>query len=143
MKFIYLFLIFICFNASSVAASPVQINNSNAFAEHGLVQDGNLLASFNISSLDQKSDNDDLLILPRVIRANATEFTALAQLNPSYYLEIEFFSANVSAALYKNLVNPPLLSPWFMQVSFAGTKQRLAGWKESNSLYTARNTYHS
>jgi len=92
-------------------------------------------------SLEQQSEKEHLFVLPRIIRANATEFNALSQLNPNYFVEIEFFSATISAALFKNLVNPPLIQPWFIQQSFTGTKQRLSGWKESNTQFTARDPY--
>ena len=92
-------------------------------------------------SLEQQSDKEHLFVLPRIIRASATEFNALAQLNPNYFVEIEFFSAIVLAALFKNLANPPLFQPWFIQQSFTGTKQRLSGWKESNTQFTAHDPY--
>jgi len=161
VKFIRLFLFFTIIISNYTGASPLTFSGHNSSINTYLVD--SVLVNSNIADekvirsvidfnlftlqddvlLEQQSGNDNLFILPRVIRANATEFNALAQLNPNYFVEIEFFAASLSAALFKNLINPPLLQPWFMQYSFTGAKLRLAGWKESNSLYTARNTYHS
>jgi len=47
--------------------------------------------------------------------------------------QLDIFENNESALAQ----SPPA---WFM--SFSGNSSRLSGWKESNSLYTAKNTYH-
>ena len=93
--------------------------------------------------LFDSDDEKDLFSLPRINGTIASLFTAEIQTTPNYVLVIEFFEVKHSAGLNKNLVNPPVVINWFEQLSHKAHSSRLSGWKDGNSLYKARNTYHS
>ena len=89
-------------------------------------------------------DNSDVLYnLPRTSGVNASLFTAEVQITPKYFLLVEFFKIKLTAGLFKNLTNPPLVTPWFEQLSHSSNSSRLSGWKDGNFLYSSRTTYHS
>ncbi len=96
--------------------------------------------------VDKTFDDDvpeKVFNLPSLHRLSPSLFLADIQASPHYFLVIEFFKNELSAALFKNLANPPLIPTWFEQLSHKTNSSRLCGWKDGNSLYTARTTYHS
>ena len=91
-------------------------------------------------------DNDgseDSFSLPRLNRLSPSLFTAEIQTTPNYVLVIEFFKIKLTAGLFKNLANPPVTPQWFEKLSHNANSSRLSGWKDGNSLYSSRTTYHS
>jgi len=95
------------------------------------------------ASIFDNEEQEDLFNLPRLTRLNPSLFSAEIQTSPNYVLIIEFFKPSLTAALFKNLANPPLITPWFEQLSHNNQSSRLSGWKDGNSLYSSRTTYHS
>ncbi len=101
------------------------------------------------SQIAQKTDSLDtdepevLYNLPRSNTFNASLFNTEIQSSPEYYLVVEFFKIKLTAGLFKNLANPPLITPWYEQLSHNSHSSRLSGWKDGNLLYSSRKTYHS
>lgn len=91
----------------------------------------------------EEESNDELYIHPRITRASTSSFSSELQTSPYYVLVIEFFAIKLTAGLYKNLANPPLIVDWFEQLSAKSTSSRISGWKDSNLLYTSVVTYQS
>lgn len=84
---------------------------------------------------EQQSESIDFITPLRANLLNYKQFQS-----PDYIFvyallisQFDIFENNESALAQA----PPA---WFM--SFSGNSSRLSGWKESNSLYTAKNTYH-
>lgn len=84
---------------------------------------------------EQQSESIDFITPLRANLLNYKQFQS-----PDYIFvyallisQFDIFENNESALA----LAPPA---WFM--SFSGNSSRLSGWKESNSLYTAKNTYH-
>lgn len=102
-----------------------------------------------VAQIEQKTvsldtDQPDVLYnLPRTNGFNASLFSTEIQTTPEYFLVVEFFKVKFTAGLFKNLANPPLISPWYEQLSYSKNSSRLSGWKDGNSLYSSRTTYHS
>jgi hypothetical protein len=92
--------------------------------------------------IDHKS-SEDLFNLPQLNRLSPLLFAAEIQTSPNYVLVIEFFKIKLTAGLYKHLANPPVVTLWFEQLPHSGNLSRLSGWKDGNSLYSSRITYHS
>ena len=88
-------------------------------------------------------EEDDLFTFPRVLRPNASIFSTEIQTTPNYFIEIQFFEIKLTAALFKNLANPPVMVNWFEQLSCKTCSSRISGWKDGNSLYSSSITYHS
>ena len=95
----------------------------------------------NASNFDD--DQEYLFNLPRLNRLSPSLFTAEIQTTPNYVLVIEFFKIKLTAGLFKNLANPPVIPQWFEQLSHNANSSRLSGWKDGNFLYSSRTTYHS
>jgi len=95
------------------------------------------------ASLFGNDESEDLFNLPRLNRLSPSLFSAEIQLSPNYVLVIEFFKIKLTAGLFKNLANPPVITPWFAQLSHQTNLSRLSGWKDGNFLYSSRVTYHS
>lgn len=93
-------------------------------------------------SIDEESPSDTVN-LPRLNRACASVFSNEVQSSPNYLLIIEFFEIKLSAALFKNLANPPAQLNWHEKLSHQSNSSRLSGWKDSNTLYKYINTYPS
>jgi hypothetical protein len=95
------------------------------------------------SSVDIESDvPKQLFNLPSLQRSIPSIFAAEIQTSPNYVLLRFFFESELSAALFKNLTNPPLIPTWFDQLSQKKHSSRLSGWKDGNTLYTSVITYH-
>ncbi|MCP4321094.1 MAG: hypothetical protein GY787_04450 [Alteromonadales bacterium] len=114
------------------------------------INDKDSLNHISFSQLEQQSvsvfDNDeseDSFNLPRLNRLSSSLFTAEIQTTPNYVLVIEFFKIKLTAGLFKNLANPPVIPQWFEQLSHNANSSRLSGWKDGNFLYSSRTTYHS
>ena len=95
-----------------------------------------------ISLLDE-NEPEDTFNLPRIYQASASIFSNELQNTPNYFLVIEFSKIKLNAGLFKNLANPPVQLNWYEQLSHRSNSIRLYGWKDGNTLYTARVNYHS
>ncbi len=95
------------------------------------------------ASVFDNNESEDSFNLPRLNRLSPSLFTAEIQTTPNYVLVIEFFKIKLTAGLFKHLANPPLVTPWFEQLSHKTNSSRLSGWKDGNFLYSSRTTYHS
>ena len=87
-------------------------------------------------------DSDNLFNLPRVNTFSPSLFSTEVQTTPDYVLVIEFFKIKLTAGMFKHLVNPAIMLSWFEQLSHNNKSSRLSGWKDGNSLYSSRTTYH-
>ena len=112
--------------------------------------DDDSASNVSIAQIDQQTasffDSDepeDVFNLPRLTRLTPSLFTAEIQTSPNYVLVVEFFKIKLTAGLFKNLTNPPLITHWFVQLSHKTNSSRLSGWKDGNFLYASRTTYHS
>jgi len=94
-------------------------------------------------SVFDNDESEDSFNLPRLNRLSPSLFTAEIQTTPNYVLVIEFFKIKLTAGLFKNLANPPVIPQWFEQLSHNTNSSRLSGWKDGNFLYSSRTTYHS
>ena len=95
------------------------------------------------ASIFNSDESEDSINLPRLNRLSLSLFSAEIQTTPNYVLVIEFFKIKLTAGLFKNLANPPVLLQWFEQLSHNANSSRLSGWKDGNFLYSSRTTYHS
>jgi len=86
---------------------------------------------------------DNLFNLPRLHQISPSLFSTEIQASPIYVLVSEFFKTKLTAGLFKLLANPPLMPAWFERLSHKTNSSRLSGWKDGNTLYSARTTYHS
>lgn len=133
---VMLFVLVVAHTASALPISEVlTVENSTHLTNTQIEQQP--------TSVFDDSEPEDLLNLPRLNRISPTLFNAEIQTTPNYVLVVEFFKIKLSAGLYKNLINPPLITPWFEQLSHKNNSSRLSGWKDGNSLYSSRTTYHS
>ncbi|MDP7592428.1 MAG: hypothetical protein QF552_06985 [Litorilituus sp.] len=114
------------------------------------INDKDSLNHISFSQLEQQSvsvfdneESEDSFNLPRLNRLSPSLFTAEIQTTPNYVLVIEFFKIKLTAGLFKNLANPPVIPQWFEQLSHNANSSRLSGWKDGNFLYSSRTTYHS
>jgi len=131
-------MLFLLILAKTAGALPiVELSNDNS-SSHEVA-----------SQIAQKTDSLDtdepevLYNLPRNNSFNASLFNTEIQSSPEYYLVVEFFKIKLTAGLFKNLANPPLITPWYEQLSHSSHSPRLSGWKDGNLLYSSRKTYHS
>ncbi|GLS89234.1 hypothetical protein GCM10007916_03010 [Psychromonas marina] len=91
------------------------------------------------SSLQPVSDQQgELIDFITPLRANLLNYKQFQ--SPDYIFVYALLTAQLD--IFENNENTLAETPpaWFM--SFSGNSSRLSGWKESNSLYTAKNTYH-
>ncbi len=93
------------------------------------------------SAFDNNESQDSVNLL-NFNRLSPSLFSAEIQTTPNYVLVIEFFEIKLTAGLFKNLANPPLITHWFEQLSHKTNSSRLSGWKDGNFLYASRTTYH-
>ncbi|WP_057830779.1 hypothetical protein [Colwellia sp. TT2012] len=132
-------MLFLLVLAQTASALPISENIADDSANN-----------VSIAQIDQQTapffDSDepeDVFNLPRLNRLTPSLFTAEVQTSPNYVLVVEFFKIKLTAGLFKNLANPPLITPWFEQLSHKTNSSRLSGWKDGNFLYASRTTYHS
>jgi len=121
----------------SVHETLAQIAHKTATLEHST-------ATFDQSTAALDHDSPKVLYtLPSSNVINAGAFSVEIQTTPTYVLITEFFKVKLAAGLFKNLTNPPLIIPWFEQLSHSNNSSRLSGWKDGNALYSSQTTYHS
>ena len=133
---VMLFVLVVAHTASALPISEVlTVENSTHLTNTQIEQQP--------TSVFDDNEPEDLLNLPRLNRISPTLFNAEIQTTPNYVLVIEFFEIKLTAGLFKNLANPPAQLNWFEQLSHKSHSNRLSGWKDSNTLYTARAIYHS
>jgi len=84
-------------------------------------------------------ESEDLFNLPRLNRLSPSLFTAEIQTTPNYLLVIEFFKIKLTAGLFNNLANPPVIIQWFEQLSHNTNSSRLSGWKDTSLIYKIKN----
>ncbi len=84
---------------------------------------------------------DLFLPLNSVSQLNAMLFQASQQSYPLYWLTVQFYPPDLSLARLQHSEKSTDQEPWFLQASL-NNGARMAGWKDSNLLYTARITYH-
>jgi len=131
-------LLFLMILAQTANALPISQTNSQS-----LESSSTLLIELQNTSVFDNDESEDLFNLPRLNRLSPSLFSAELQTTPNYALVIEFFKSKLSAGLFKNLANPPEVILWFEQASHSTHSSRLSGWKDGNSLYSSRVTYHS
>ena len=95
-----------------------------------------------VSTFDH-DEAEDTFNLSRLNRLSPSFFSAVIQTTPNYVLVIEFFKIKLTAGLFKNLVNPPVMPQWFTKLSHNTNSSRLSGWKDGNFLYSSKSTYHN
>jgi hypothetical protein len=132
---IMLFLLVLAQTANALPSPEIQMSE---YSKH--------VSMFQIdqhtASIFEHDDSDDVFNSPRVNRLSPSLFTAEIQTTPHYVLVIEFFKIKLTAGLFKHLANPPVIPPWFERLSHKTNSSRLSGWKDGNSLYASRTTYH-
>ncbi|WP_448548578.1 hypothetical protein [Thalassotalea fusca] len=69
-------------------------------------------------------------------RASAMCFQAEPQVQPDYFLEMEFFPIGLLSASFAKLANPDKSVKWFETQQSSKSSARLSLWKDSNQIYT-------
>jgi len=129
-------------NATSSFNFDFNIDNKTSFQPAHTVQSSSNTVDLFATLLDDENPKGHVN-LPRINRACSSLFSHEIQLTPDYYLAITFFEIKLSAALFKNLINPDVQTPWFEQISHQSNSSRISGWKDSNLLYTSSIAYYS
>jgi len=131
--------------AKTANALPIDnfVESFSLATETSQLEKSSPLVSHNSPVLVDESDPNDSFSLPRIYRACASVFSNEIQTTLNYVLVIEFFEIKLTAGLFKNLANPPAQLNWYEQLSHKSHSNRLSGWKDSNTLYTARAIYYS
>ncbi len=140
-------LLFLLVLAKTASALPIsKINNDDysvAYNTSQIALQTNVDGDFDFDSSIDTDEPEVLYNLPRTSRLNASLFSVEVQNSPEYVLIVEFFKIKLNAGVFKHLANPPVITPWFEQLSHSSNSSRLSGWKDGNSLYSSRTTYHS
>ncbi|WP_441003964.1 hypothetical protein [Pseudocolwellia agarivorans] len=140
-------LLFLLVLAKTASALPIsKINNDDysvAYNTSQIALQTNVDGDFDFDSSIDSDEPEVLYNLPRTSRLNASLFSVEVQNSPEYVLIVEFFKIKLNAGVFKHLANPPVITPWFEQLSHSSNSSRLSGWKDGNSLYSSRTTYHS
>lgn len=139
-------MLFLLILAKTASALPISELFNNNYSTHETVSQLDLQTGQPIGQKTVSLDTDEtevLYNLPRSNSFNASLFSTEIQSTPEYFLVVEFFKIKLTAGLFKNLANPPLIKPWYEQLSHSNNSSRLSGWKDGNTLYSSRNTYHS
>jgi hypothetical protein len=132
-------MLFLLVLAQTANALPSLEPSSDATSHHVYIPQIEQQSTLNFDS----DESEDLFNLPRLNRLSPSLFTAEIQTTPNYVLVIEFFKIKLTAGLFKNLANPPVIIQWFEKLSHTANSSRLSGWKDGNFLYSSRTTYHS
>ncbi|NQY63744.1 MAG: hypothetical protein HRT38_08390 [Alteromonadaceae bacterium] len=132
-------MLFLLVLAQTANALPIPEPSNDAPSHHVYIPQ---IEQQSASAFDT-GESEDLFNLPRLNRLSPSLFSAEIQTTPNYVLVIEFFKIKLTAGLFKNLANPPVLTQWFEQLSHNANSSRLSGWKDGNFLYSSRTTYHS
>jgi hypothetical protein len=138
-----LLFIIILAQVANVTAAPVSIQKNDVQINAVNIIDVHTLNDAYLEENSADSESDDLFNLPRLTRISPSLFSAELQAKPQYVLVIEFFQTKLKAALFKNLANPPSLLSWYEKPCLQSSCSRISGWKDGNSLYHSRITYHS
>ena len=140
-------LLFLLVLAKTASALPIsKISSDDYSVAHNTSQiafQTNVDGDFDFDSSIDTDEPEVLYNLPRTSRLNASLFSVEVQNSPEYVLIVEFFKIKLNAGVFKHLGNPPVITPWFEQLSHSSNSSRLSGWKDGNSLYSSRTTYHS
>lgn len=102
---------------------------------------GDSTSDFNKVAFLQTNDlsSDNLPLMPT--RSSAMVFRTALQEEPIYWLIAEInppdFTNEFSSENHTYLLG----HPWYL-ASNSNSNSRLSGWKESNSLYSGRRTFH-
>ncbi|KGJ96884.1 hypothetical protein [Colwellia psychrerythraea] len=131
-------MLFLLVLAQAANALPISENNDNSAKNVSIAQ----IEQQTAATLDN-DEPEDVFNVPRLTRLTPSIFTAEIQTSPNYVLVVEFFKIKLTAGLFKNLANPPVITHWFEQLSHKTKSSRLSGWKDGNFLYASRATYHS
>jgi hypothetical protein len=131
--------------AATANALPIEnsANSDLTFSSISTIGESHSHPTSSFSVLTDNIAPDDVVNLPRLNLISASLFINEIQTTPNYLLVTEFFTLKLSASLFKSLANPPAKLNWYEQLSHRSNSNRLAGWKDGNTLYTARLTYHS
>ncbi|WP_426370337.1 hypothetical protein [Pseudocolwellia sp. HL-MZ7] len=143
---ILLFLLVLAKTASALPISKFSHDDCSIAHSSSQIEFQTNLASDLDIDFDSSLDTDEpevLYNLPRTTRLNASLFSVEVQNTPEYVLIVEFFKIKLNAGVFKHLSSPPVITPWFEQLSHSSNSSRLSGWKDGNSLYSSRTTYHS
>ncbi|MEW6996890.1 hypothetical protein AADZ86_04190 [Colwelliaceae bacterium BS250] len=132
-------MLFLLVLAQTANALPIQEPSSDASSHHVYTPQ---IEQQSAATFDS-DESESLFNLPILNRLNPSLFSAERQTTPNYALEIEFFKIKLTAGMFKNLINPPVITQWFEQLSHNANSSRLSGWKDGNFLYSSRTTYHS
>ncbi|MBA6237267.1 hypothetical protein H4J55_13950 [Colwellia sp. MB3u-22] len=137
-------VVFLFVLASTANALPAEnFTNKITFTTTLTIEKSHSPLSPDFTLFVDENAPDQSFNLPRLNRICSSLFTNEIQTTPNYLLVIEFFKVKLTAGLFKNLANPPVHINWYEQLSHRSSSNRLAGWKDGNSLYTASITYHS
>lgn len=89
------------------------------------------------------TEASDKLFALTQLRSSASQFINILQIEPVYFLLIEFLAEDLSAKLFKNLTNPPNHRPWYIIRDYPQNKSKVSAWKDGNLLYKATLEYQS
>ena len=81
-------------------------------------------------------------IIPQVQPASPSAFLYPSQVNPVYYLEVEFFIWVFALLSMLSLIAHRPIPLWFIHI-YRRAKSRISGWHESNRLYSGCHTNYS
>lgn len=132
-------MLFVLVVAHTASALPIPDAFNDGYSTHTK----NSQIEQQTTSIFDDVEPKDLFSIQRLNRISPALFNAEIQTTPNYVLVVEFFKVKLTAGLYKNLINPPLITPWFEQLSHKNNSSRLSGWKDGNFLYSSSTTYHS
>ena len=127
---ITLFIIILAQAANALPISNEKINSNVQTIQLEKSKSSLSKSSLLVSPLFSDDEKNDLFKLPGNIRANASVFSAEIQVKPNYILEIEFFATKLTAGLFKNLANPPVVISWYEQLGCKTRSSRISGWKD-------------
>ncbi|TQV72915.1 hypothetical protein FLL45_15735 [Aliikangiella marina] len=92
-----------------------------------------------VDSKDQNFSSDNLPLIPN--RSSALFFRTAVQEEPIYWLIAEFNPPDLSLFVQPQLKNYLTNKPWYL-ITQSNSASRVSGWKESNSIYAGRKTFH-
>lgn len=122
----------------------------------GVVADLNIEFGDTNSSYITNSDNntpsktpssqirfDPNVSLPPLERQAASAFGSVVQIDPTFVLAYEFLPEILGLKHFLAPLITSIAVPWFLRPDAANNHDRLAGWKDGNTLYTGTITYLS
>ena len=135
-------LLFVLAQTANALPSANFVDNTTTHSTTLQIESSSSQTSIIFTDLVNDAESEDAVLLPTLNQACASVFSNKIQTTPNYFLVIEFFEVKLSAGLFKHLANPPVPLSWHEQLSHQSNGNRLSGWKDSNTLYTSRLTYH-